>query len=116
IMGASHAEALENLGVMNTAIAVPRFALALRPAAFLLDPIKAFRQPVGIHHQVVVGEGWRPQQVGASHGEGIKAEFPRHLVDETFEGKADVYRAMAAESAAWRGIGENAPAHIFHVV
>src|ERR1700730_7048144 len=40
----------------------------------------------------------------------------RHLVEETLEGEADIDRAVAAESAAGRRIGEHALADVFDVM
>ena len=86
-----------------------QLALARLPAAFALDPVEAFGQAVAVHHQIVVGEGRRArQQVGAAHGERIEAERARHVVEQAFEGEADIDRAVAAKRAARRRVGEHA--------
>ena len=111
IMRAGHVR-----GPYGQPLPLPQLAFAFLPAALALDPVEAFRQAVGVHHQVVVGEGRRRQQVGAPHRERIEAELDRHLVDQALEGEADVDGAVAAEGAAGRRIGEHAAAGVFDVV
>ena len=63
-------------------LAFRQLALARNPAALLLYPVDALGQAVAVHHQVVVGEGGRLQQVGAPHGRRIEAHLARHLVEQ----------------------------------
>ena len=88
----------------------------LLPAARLLDPVDAFRQAVGIHHQVVLGEGRRFQIVPPAHLDRVEAQGFRHLVEQRLEYKARVDRAVAAEGAAGRGVAEHPPADIADIL
>ena len=56
------------------------------------------------------------QEIGAPHGERIEAQLARHLVEQALEGEAHVDRAVAAEGAAGRRVGEHALADVFDVV
>ena len=98
------------------ALALRQLALARGPAALALDPVDAFRQAVARHHEIVVGEGRRDEIIGAPHRQRIEAELGRHLVEQALEGEADVDRAVAAEGAAGRRVGERAPADVLDVV
>ena len=91
-------------------------ALALLPVALLLYPVEAFRQAVAIHHHVVVGEGRRLQQIRAPHLERIEPQLAGHLIDQALESEADIDRAVTAEGAAGRRVGEHSFADVFDVV
>src|SRR5262249_29406342 len=93
-----------------------QLVLALPPATRLLHPIDALRQAVAVHHQIVIGEGRRGQIVRAPHRQRIQLQLGCHLVEQTFEGEANVDRAVTAERTAGRRVGENAFADVFDVV
>ena len=112
VVRAGKAEAFARMAVRP----LPQLALARVPAALALDPVDAFGQAVAVHHQVVVGEGRRAQQIGAPHGERIEAELARHLVEQALEGEAHVDGAVAAEGAARRRVGQHALADVLDVV
>ena len=101
---------------MLTSFTLRQLAFARVPAALALDPIEAFRQAVAVHHQVVLRERRRAQQIGAAHRERIEAERARHVIEQAFEGEADIDGAVAAERAAWRRVGQHPLAQIFDVV
>src|ERR1700722_14961124 len=88
------------------------FAFARVPAALAFDPIKAFRQAVAVHHQIVLRERRRAKKISAANGEWIEAERMCHLVEQALKRKADIHRAVAAERAAWRRVGEHPLAQI----
>ena len=92
-----------------------QLALARLPAALALDPIETFRQAVRLHHEVVLRERRRRQQVGAANGERIESEIARHLVEQALECETHIDGAVAAERAAWRRVGQHPLAEIFHV-
>ena len=56
------------------------------------------------------------QIVRAPHRQRIEPELARHLVEQALEGEAHVDRAVAAERAAGRRVGQHALADILDVV
>ena len=83
---------------------------------FLLDPVDALGQAVAVHHQVVVGEGGRLEEIGAPHGQRIEPHLARHLIEQALESEAHIDRAVAAERPARRRVGEHALAEVLDVV
>src|SRR5579862_4729473 len=114
-MRAGHAKAFTDMTLTNP-VALRHFAFARLPAALALDPIKTFRQAVAVHHQVVLRERRRAEKICTAHGKWIEIERARHLVEQAFEGEADIDGAVAAERAAWRRVGQHPLAQIFDVV
>src|ERR1700685_2768909 len=100
-MRASHTEAFADT------VALCELALARVPAALALDPVEAFEQAVAVHHQVVLRECRRAKKICTPHREWIEPERARHLIEQAFEGKADIDGAVAAECAAWRRVGQH---------
>ena len=92
----------------------PTFALS--PAACLFNLIEAFVEAVTVDQKIIDRLCRRLQEIGAAHGEGVKAELGGHAVQEGFEGKADIDRAVPAHRAAGWRIGQNAGAVIAHIV
>src|ERR1700730_11468893 len=91
----------------SEAFAFGHFAIARVPAALALDPVETFRQAVAVHHQVVLGECRRSQEISAPNRERIEAERAGHLIEQALEGKAYIDGAVAAECAAWRRVGQH---------
>jgi hypothetical protein len=114
-MRAGHAQTFAN----SLADAIPRRqpTFALLPAALALDPVEAFGQAVAVHHQIVVGERRRGRhQVDAANGKWIETKRVRHVIQQAFEGEANINSAVAAKGAAWRRVGQHALPDIFDIV